>query len=167
MAYDSVTNVWRVFTHDGGWSVKRSIQEEMNDIMAARCAIEAYRIVDGAESEPEPDAEFMAELQHLWENPPKIDAPSKRMSDAEVNAKFRERLNTWKDDKKKTAEELAVVREKDKKRHAKAEKEYAKLRARNMGSNVTRAVVNAQALMDVDTWDFDDMSIGLPQAEQL
>ena len=160
IAYDSATNVWRVFTLDSGWTVKRSIQEEMNDVMGAMCAIEAFEIVD-RETPPKPEEEMdpdeMASLQHPWDNPPDENAP--RKSEAEVNAGWKEAVSKFPKIKKDP--------EKEAKRNAKADKEYHKLRARNLGSNVSRAIVNAQTLMSVEEWDFDDMSLGLPQAEQL
>ena len=98
LSYDSVTSVWRSFDLATGWTLKRSILLEMNEIIGAICALESFRTTDST---------------------------------------------------------------------SKAETAYHKLRARNLGSNVSRAVVNAQVLMDVDTWDFDDMSLGLPTGEYL
>ena len=46
LSYDSVTSVWRSFDLATGWTLKRSILLEMNEIIGAICALESFRTTD-------------------------------------------------------------------------------------------------------------------------
>ena len=97
LGYDSATDTWRTFDIGTGWTVKRSVLLEMEDIISGVCSMEATRTTDSTE---------------------------------------------------------------------KAEQAYRKLRQRHF-RDTDKAIKAVKPILDVDTWDFDDMSIGLPTGEQL
>ena len=97
LGYDSLTDKWRTFDVLTGWTLKRSILLEMEDIISGCCALEAKRTTDDT---------------------------------------------------------------------AKAEIAYRKLRQKHMRDS-EKAIKAVKPILDVEKWDFDDMSFGLPNGEYL
>ena len=97
LGYDSLTDKWRTFDVLTGWTTKRSILLEMQDLISGCCALEAKATTDDT---------------------------------------------------------------------TKCEASYRKLRQKHL-RDTDKAIKAVKPMLDVEKWDFDDMSLGLPTGEYL